>query len=107
MTNSGPRLSQTMEEVARRLLTESALGENLMERIVSFSNVKRAWQQVKANHGAPGIDGMTTQEFPTYARLEWRRIRRELLEGTYQPSPAKRSMIFPLVRGDGVKHSLL
>lgn len=82
-----------MGKVFRRLLMEPALSANLMERIASFSNVKRAWQQVKANHGAPGMDGMTIEELPEYARLEWKRIRRELIEGIYQPSPVKRAII--------------
>lgn len=27
-----------------------------------FDYVKRAWQQVKQNHGAPGVDRMTIEE---------------------------------------------
>ncbi len=70
-----------------------ALGVNLLERMLESGNVKRAWQRVKRNHGAPGIDGITIEEFPTYARKHWKRIRQELLDGKYRPSPVRRVSI--------------
>ena len=77
-----------------------ALGENLLERMLESENVKRAWRQVKRNHGAPGIDGITIEEFPTYAREHWKRIRQDLLDGTYRPSPVRRVYI-PKPSGGG------
>lgn len=74
----------------RRNLENPALSEDLMERVLSRGNVKRAWQQVKRNHGAPGVDGMTIEEFPTYAHLHWQEIRQALRDGRYQPSPVRR-----------------
>ena len=61
-----------------------------MERILETTNVRRAWQQVKRNHGAPGIDGMTTEEFPKYARESWGKIRSEIEVGSYLPAPVLR-----------------
>jgi RNA-directed DNA polymerase len=58
--------------------------------MLDSGNVKRAWKNVKRNHGAPGVDGKTIEEFPTYAREHWQDIRRALEEGTYQPSPVRR-----------------
>jgi hypothetical protein len=37
---------------------QPALHGHLMERIVSAPHIRRACQRVKANHGAPGSDGM-------------------------------------------------
>ena len=48
----------------RRTPTQPALHDGLMERVVERDNLRRAWRQVKANRGAPGIDGMTVDEFP-------------------------------------------
>ncbi|MDC0358486.1 group II intron reverse transcriptase/maturase [Oligoflexia bacterium] len=84
---------QDSRENKQRSSMDRALGEDLMERILESSNVKRAWQQVKQNHGAPGIDGMTIEEFPTYARNYWQDIRQALLDGKYQPSPVRRVYI--------------
>lgn|GEM_PF-2197440 len=49
-----------------RLDTTRALNESLMERVLESGNVKRAWQQVKHNHGSPGVDGMKSK------KLGWR-----------------------------------
>jgi len=66
---------------------------NLLERILSRENMLKAWKRVKANKGAPGIDGVTIEEFPEYLRQHWHTIREELFAGTYQPSPVRRKEI--------------
>ena len=77
----------------RRGPTQPALHDNLMERVLDRANLQRAWKQVKANGGAPGIDGMTVDEFPVFARAHWPAIRQALLDGSYQPSPVRRVSI--------------
>jgi RNA-directed DNA polymerase len=42
--------------------------DHLLERILCRENLLSAWKQVKQNHGAPGIDGMTIEEFPAFTR---------------------------------------
>lgn len=64
--------------------------ENLMERVVTPENATAAWRAVKRNAGAPGIDGMTTQELRDHIRAHWETIRNKLLAGTYAPSPVRR-----------------
>jgi RNA-directed DNA polymerase len=44
----------------------------------------------KANHGAPGIDGITIEVFPKYLREQWKAVRESILSGTYQPLPVRR-----------------
>jgi RNA-directed DNA polymerase len=63
---------------------------NLLEGILSRENMLKAWKRVKANKGAPGIDGVAIEDFPDYLREYWPRIRKELFAGTYQPSPVRR-----------------
>jgi RNA-directed DNA polymerase len=63
---------------------------HLLERVLSRENMQRAWKRVRANKGAPGTDGMTIEEFPEFARLNWDSIRESLLAGMYQPSPVRR-----------------
>ena len=65
----------------------------LMEQIVDPDNMQRAWNNVKANRGAPGPDGITLGEFPEYFGPLWSETRQQLLEGTYQPQPARRKSI--------------
>jgi len=62
----------------------------LMEEICEWENLKQALQQVKANKGSPGIDGMTVEELPDYLEQHWPAIREQLLNGTYEPKPVRR-----------------
>jgi len=65
----------------------------MMEQVLASENVRKAWQRVKANAGAPGIDGMTVDAFPAFCRKDWPRIRSALMEGTYRPAPVRRVFI--------------
>jgi RNA-directed DNA polymerase len=77
-------------EKTRRMDSTSVLNDTIMERILARENVTRAWRQVRRNHGAPGVDGMTIEGFPTYARAHWQEIRAALLGGRYRPSAVRR-----------------
>ena len=100
MTNSDPSLNPFGGDGDWRGLMQPALKMNWMEWIVSSVNLQRAWQRVKSNKGAPGIDGMSLEDFPTYARQHWREIRQSLIDGTYKPSPVRR-VIIPKPGGKG------
>jgi len=78
---------------SRRLEMPLFLDEYLLERILWPDNIERAWKRVKANGGAPGIDGMSIKEYPAFAREHWVEIRQSLLEGRYQPSAVRRKDI--------------
>lgn len=62
----------------------------LWEEIFSRSNLFRALERVKANGGAPGVDGMTVEELPAHLKAHWESIRAKLEGGTYEPSPVRR-----------------
>jgi RNA-directed DNA polymerase len=64
--------------------------EDLMEHVVSRENATAAWQAVKRNAGAPGIDGMTTEQLRDHVRKHWETIEAKLLAGTYVPTPVRR-----------------
>jgi len=65
----------------------------MMEQILAPENLRAAWQRVKSNAGAPGIDGMTVEEFPAFSRKHWPRIRSVLMDGTYRPASVRRVFI--------------
>ena len=65
----------------------------MMEQIVSRENLMAAWHRVQANKGAPGMDGMTVEDFLPFSQIHWPRIRAALLEGTYHPAPVRRVYI--------------
>jgi group II intron reverse transcriptase/maturase len=64
--------------------------EALMERVVTLENATAAWLAVKRNGGAPGIDGMTTQQLADHIRKHRETIFGKLLAGSYAPSPVRR-----------------
>ena len=61
----------------------------LMEQVVEKENMARAYQRVKRNKGAAGIDNMVVEELESYLREHWSRIKRELREGRYKPQAVK------------------
>jgi RNA-directed DNA polymerase len=65
----------------------------MMERILAPENLAAAWKQVKANKGAPGVDGNTVEAFPDFCRKHWPGIRQALEDGTYHPAPVRRVFI--------------
>jgi RNA-directed DNA polymerase len=75
----------------------------LLEDVLTSDNLARAWKRVKANKGAPGIDGMTIQDFPAHARTHWPAVREQIREGRYQPQAVRRVEI---PKPDGGKRML-
>ena len=54
--------------------------EALLEKVVAFDNLHRAWEQVKRNKGAAGVDGRDIAETQMFLREHWPAIRKQLLE---------------------------
>lgn len=52
-----------------------------------------AWKRVRANKGATGVDGVTLDAFPDFAKEHWPKVRQSLIDGTYQPYPVRRKAI--------------
>jgi len=61
-----------------------------MEQIVTRENATVAWEAVKDNKGAPGIDRMTVGQLRDHLRAHWESLSAKLLAGTYVPSPVRR-----------------
>jgi RNA-directed DNA polymerase len=74
----------------RRIMEDRPLDPVTVEYVVKRENILNAWKQVRANKGAPGIDGITIEEFTAYAHENWKGIKTALLNGTYRPHPVKR-----------------
>lgn len=66
---------------------------NLLEQIVAPANLNGAWQRVRRNHGAPGVDGITIEACPVFLREQSESLRQALLAGKYRPSPVRRTFI--------------
>jgi RNA-directed DNA polymerase len=73
-----------------------------LEKVLCRENMLRAYQRVLSNKGAPGVDGMTVDELMLMLRKRWDAIRKELLDGSYQPAPVRKVEI-PKPGGKGVR----
>lgn len=88
-----PRDQGSETFVASRL-SESPDGQvRLLESILEPENLRRAIQRVRANKGAPGVDGMTVNELESFFARKGSIIKQAILNGTYEPLPALRKEI--------------
>ena len=74
----------------------------LLEKILDKDNLNRAFKRVKANKGAPGIDGITVDEIGAYLRENQQAIIEKIYKGKYTPDPVRRKEI-PKPDGNGVR----
>lgn len=89
-----PKPVRSSERAVAAYLSETPTGKDrLMEIICERQNMRRALQRVRANKGAPGIDGMTVDQLPSYLRRHWLKIKADLIKGNYRPLPVRRKEI--------------
>jgi RNA-directed DNA polymerase len=63
---------------------------SLIGRVYDPRNLRRAWERVKENRGAGGVDGMTIARFESDRERYLDVLHRQLKEGRYRPRPVKR-----------------
>ena len=73
--------------------SREADGTDLLERILSRENLNRAYKRVKANKGAPGIDGMTVEDALPWLREHREELLEQIRSGKYKPQPVRRKEI--------------
>jgi RNA-directed DNA polymerase len=73
-----------------------------IEGVVNDYNILEATKAVIRNKGAPGVDGITTEEITDVLKIKWPKIKQDILNGVYRPSPVRRVEI-PKPDGSGVR----
>lgn len=66
---------------------------SLIDKVYRLTTLKRAWGQVRANDGAPGIDRITIADYERHADTNLERLSQKLKEGTYEPRAVRRTWI--------------
>lgn len=64
--------------------------QDLLSAVLARDNLARAWHRVKSNKGAPGVDGVTIEDWPEHARAHWPATREQIEVGRYRPQPVRR-----------------
>jgi RNA-directed DNA polymerase len=94
-----PRMMPDSAKVPTASVTwTNAEPDTLMERVLAPANLKRAYQRVVSNKGAPGADGMTVADLAGYVKQYWPTLKVRLLAGEYHPQ-AVRAVEIPKPQG--------
>lgn len=78
-------------------------GINLIDKIIADNNLWSAYEKVRKNKGAAGVDGMTILELKLHLEENLPMLKESLKNGSYQPQPVKRVAI---PKPDGTKRNL-
>jgi RNA-directed DNA polymerase len=71
---------------------------SLMDKVYAPATLQAAWARVRANRGAAGVDGVSTERFAARSQDYLAELAAALREGSYRPQPVRRVEI---PKGDG------
>src|SRR5215472_2528083 len=63
---------------------------SLIDKVLAPKTLAAAWQKVRANKGAAGVDGQSIEGFERQAELYLSELANGLRDGSYHPQPVKR-----------------
>jgi RNA-directed DNA polymerase len=90
VSRPGPQVGRSGRLASPELSSQPVRLDGLWEQVFSRSNLIRALRRVERNAGAPGVDGLTTEEFRGWLNEHWGEVRDSFDAGTYRPSPVRR-----------------
>ena len=76
-----------------RLENQRALTKNLMEEIVDYANLKRAYKQLSNNGGSSGVDGMEIEQLRKWFGEHLNKLREALLTERYEVNAVRKAEI--------------
>jgi RNA-directed DNA polymerase len=80
----------------KRMLTALVTGVkgghwfSLFDKVYASRNLKSAFERVRVNKGAPGVDRQTIDAFERHVDSNLKGLGEALRNGTYRPQPVKR-----------------
>ncbi len=66
---------------------------SLMDKVYRLDTLAAGWEQVQANAGGSGVDGITVERFAKDCPRGLLALNEQLREGSYRPQPVKRCWI--------------
>lgn len=77
-------------ELLSVLEKQRTLTENLLERVVDYENLEKAFKQVASNGGSSGVDHMETEELRTWLVRHIHTLRKDILTEQYKVSAVRK-----------------
>ena len=104
-------------ELSSRLEKQRTLTTNLLEKILEYENLNRAYQQVRRNKGSGGVDGMELEELRPWLGSHLNELRSSLLREEYtvsavrkveipKPAGGVRMLGIPTVKDRLIQHAI-
>lgn len=91
--NPGGPLSVRSSEIPADIGDDIRDQQDLWEKVFSRANLMVALKRVERNRGAPGVDGLGTEDLRAWCLEHWVETRAALDAGTYAPLPVRQVMI--------------
>jgi len=66
---------------------------SLMDKVYALPNLRKAFERVRANGGAAGVDHVTVEEFERHLEANLEKLSRLLADGSYRPQAIRRVWI--------------
>lgn len=66
---------------------------SLIDKVWRKKTLRRAWERVKSNDGAPGVDGQTIEDFERHLDSNLERLSAQLRGKKYEPKAVRRTWI--------------
>ena len=66
---------------------------SLIDKVYALANLRAAFEKVKANEGAAGVDHQTIEMFERHLEENLEKLSRSLKDGTYRPQAVRRVWI--------------
>jgi RNA-directed DNA polymerase len=66
---------------------------SVMDKVYTWGNLRKAFEQVKANGGAAGVDHQTIEMFERHLEQNLEKLAQSLKDGSYRPQAEKRVWI--------------
>lgn len=77
-------------ELSSRLEQQRTLTQHILERIVDYGNIDKAYQQARGNNGSAGIDKMNIEDFRKWLGECFESFQSSILEEQYEVSPVRK-----------------
>ena len=87
--SSQPGACEVRQVLAAKVPSPALATQHVMNQVCRQANLERSWQRVRANGGAPGIDGMSVGVLLSWLGANQGLLIERVQQGTYEPSPVR------------------